>query len=193
MGEYPKEGDEKRSRGILAPVDREFLKGEKEYSHRQSAYGRREKIRERVKNGLLDFSLLLDLPAEEREKIFESYGDDPEFMPAIQHALAFLYLGVADKTGQAKGVYKSANPAFEHDLEEGLLRALLKHEYILEELDLTISAEKFDGLETALEMAREGEELSPGYIRLLLHSDAVDWEPVHEVIHEQLLELEESD
>lgn len=47
-----------RDRGILAPVDREFLAGIKEYNHRQSAHRRRGEIRDRVANGIRDFWLL---------------------------------------------------------------------------------------------------------------------------------------
>jgi hypothetical protein len=51
--------EEKRARGILSTVDREWLRGEKEYDHRQQTYDRRKKIRDRVRNSIMDYPVLM--------------------------------------------------------------------------------------------------------------------------------------
>ena len=64
--------EEERGRGILAPVDREFLTGEQEYNHRQTAYNRRTTLQERVINAILDFTVLYEhLDDADRMKLFK--------------------------------------------------------------------------------------------------------------------------
>lgn len=53
--------DPGRDRGILAPVDREYLNDPERYQNqksRQAAYKRREEIPKRIRNSLLDMSIL---------------------------------------------------------------------------------------------------------------------------------------
>lgn len=65
-----------KDRGFLTEVDREYLRGEKEYTGdnaKQMRYQRRQSIRERTANAFRDFALLyLDLPAEEHEKVLKT-------------------------------------------------------------------------------------------------------------------------
>lgn len=109
--------------GLLTPTDRQFLLGRKSYASEQSARDRRQAIRDRVRNAILDFSLLFrTLDPADREEIFDDVleavppgVDSPgEFIrgprstppraaptgPDLYHALietlAFLYLGCAD-------------------------------------------------------------------------------------------------
>lgn len=68
--------NEDRDRGFLAPIDRAFLRGEKDYEHRQSTYDRRQTIRDRTRNALLDFAVLYEhLSDDQREKILEPRPD----------------------------------------------------------------------------------------------------------------------
>lgn len=87
--------DDERPRGILAPVDRAYLRGEKEYDHRQSAYDRRETIRERVYHSLHDFPILAE-HADPTE-----FSDELEFgelIEVLRSQIAFAYL-LADQEG----------------------------------------------------------------------------------------------
>jgi hypothetical protein len=90
--------DPDRPRGLLAPVDRKFLIGEKKYDHRQSAYNRREEIRERVENGFLDFCTLAEeMDLTERAKIFGAQRPREEravLEDGIADLIRFLYLGL---------------------------------------------------------------------------------------------------
>jgi len=96
-----------RKRGILSPEDREFLRGEREHISQGAKYNTRRRIRQRVKNGILDFVLLFrELPETDRVKIVDEFDMGPveassggitvhigtSGPPAITRALAFLCL-----------------------------------------------------------------------------------------------------
>jgi hypothetical protein len=95
--------EDDRPRAMLNPADRQFLLGEKEYKHRQTASDRRKAIRDRVVGSLSDFSLLFGyLSKHEREKIADEIGmnkwaDAPDHSSmvgaprGIIYAIAFLY------------------------------------------------------------------------------------------------------
>ena len=84
---------EDRGRGILSKADREYLCGQKEYAHAQSESNRKQDIRERVKNGLKDFTLLwLLLDPTERATIFYEMGNE-EADQCIDSMISFAYLG----------------------------------------------------------------------------------------------------
>lgn len=83
-----------RPRGILSKTDREYLYGLKDYAHAQTEANRRQEIRERVKNGLLDFPILwLFLDPDERANIFDEMGDE-EVDRSIESMIIFAYLGL---------------------------------------------------------------------------------------------------
>lgn len=83
-----------RPRGILSKTDREFLCGLKDYAHAQSEANRRQDIRERVVNGLKDFTILwLLLDPEERAQIFKEMGET-ETNHCIESMITFAFLGI---------------------------------------------------------------------------------------------------
>lgn len=85
---------EDRGRGILSKADREYLCGQKEYAHAQSESNRKQDIRERVQNGLKDFTLLwLLLDPGERATIFDEMGNE-EVDQCIDSMITFAYLGL---------------------------------------------------------------------------------------------------
>lgn len=103
-----------RERGMLAPVDRDYLRGKREYDHRQSAYKRREEIRERVYNALLDFELVMHhMDDKELERIF----DPPEEVESDFHA------ALADMLGMIYYEQSVTAPSFETLLKRGINRA----------------------------------------------------------------------
>lgn len=72
--------DGDRERGMLAPVDREWLRGEKDYDHRQQHYDRQKTIQQRIQDALIDFQIVYEyLPENQRKKIFERSLDTDEF------------------------------------------------------------------------------------------------------------------
>lgn len=52
------EEDADRERGVLTPADRRYLRGETVYDSVQSARDTRYRIRERLRNAILDFNLV---------------------------------------------------------------------------------------------------------------------------------------
>ena len=86
--------DTDRPRGILSPADREFLLGETEMEHDQSARNARARIRNRVTNGILDFVLLVHaLEKTDRRQIFETAVDEGPFVDGLMAQLSFAYMG----------------------------------------------------------------------------------------------------
>lgn len=88
-----------RKRGVITEGDRAFLaKGIPEQSEdppdKQTIRDKRYRIRERIKNALLDFNYLVNIHREDREKVFEYLLDDGG--PTLQSIFEFLYLGITD-------------------------------------------------------------------------------------------------
>lgn len=93
LDDFEKLRDSDRPRGILTKDDRRYLVGEKELGD-QAERDTRYRIRERVKNSLADFELLLYLRDEDRETVFNDL--DHHGLSFIVDTLAFLYRGVDD-------------------------------------------------------------------------------------------------
>lgn len=95
--------DYSRSRGILTPRDRELLRGEIEYEHRQQYSNRYKDIRARIANGLLDFSLIrYALRDRDRKRIFrdpagESGADSVSLTDSLRAMLSWTYLGLREQ------------------------------------------------------------------------------------------------
>jgi hypothetical protein len=88
-----------RKRGIITEDDRSFLaeglpKKSDDAPDKQTIRDKRYRIRERVKNALLDFNYLVNISDEDREKVFEYLVD--EGGPTLQSIFEFLYLGITD-------------------------------------------------------------------------------------------------
>jgi hypothetical protein len=79
--------------GFLTDVDKEFLRGEKEYDSKQGRYGRRRAIRERTRQAFYDFQMLHNtLDEAELNKIFDPPAEETsELMRAMIDSIAFLY------------------------------------------------------------------------------------------------------
>lgn len=88
----PDSGDPDRPRGLLTPADRRFLQGDVTLGSEQSRYDAHYRIRNRLRNGLLDCPVVLQhLQASDREQVFDP--DDDRIEPAVVDAIAALYLG----------------------------------------------------------------------------------------------------
>lgn len=84
-----------RKRGILTKGDRSFLaEGLPEDPDMQTIRDKRYRIRERIKNALLDFNYLVNIRDEDREKVFEYLAD--EGGPTLGSIFEFLYIGITD-------------------------------------------------------------------------------------------------
>jgi hypothetical protein len=84
-----------RGRGILTPSDREFLLGRKTDYTEHSKKQKRNRIRRRLRNALLDFTILFEhLEERDRETVFDPDDEAREaYTQGITDLLGFLYLG----------------------------------------------------------------------------------------------------
>lgn len=167
--------DAERSRGILTPADREFLIGEREYEHRQTEHKRRNQIRERVYQSLLDLSFLFQ------------YMDDSDldrvFTPPPNHQAAFDDV-LADALGL---LYYEQSPdrPFEMLLRRGVSRAERKYagsDAFDVEVDFDVRrTSPTQGLEDIVEQIERGEygELAPEDLRTFIrfYSETDDFDP----------------
>ena len=64
-----------RDRGILTERDRDYLLGEVTYQDQQQQRNRRRHIRNRLKNGIIDFGILNRLEPRDRKQIVASLND----------------------------------------------------------------------------------------------------------------------
>lgn len=110
-----------RPRGILTPADREFLIGLKEYEHKQQYSNRRQDIRKRTANALLDFSLLqYSLRDRDRKRIFQNPAEEAgvegvQFQGSIQSMLYWTYLGLKEQQYDFEGLLIRAIEEAEKD------------------------------------------------------------------------------
>lgn len=190
------DGDD-RDRGVLSPADRQFLRSPEEYS-RQATHEREKAIRERVWNAILDFELLANMPPEQRQRVLGS--DDPydeqhkpaphmEFEVGLTWMIAFAHqlatdLGTPVEPLPPGNTYKSRD--FEIRLQEGLERAYVEENLVLEDLSLQIDAQKVPGLNTIRERLEGGRSPSPQTIQYLLETDEIELREYLEFLAEQL-------
>ena len=87
--------DSDRPRGILTPSDRDFLLGRKTDYTDHSKKQKRNRIRRRVRNAILDFSILFEyLEQRDRKTVFDPDDDERDaYTQGITDMLAFLHLG----------------------------------------------------------------------------------------------------
>lgn len=183
---------------MLTKDDRSFLRGEKTYSGehaKQQRYQRRRSIRDRVHQSVIDFSLLMDhLPEEEREKIFggaQEGIEDEEFVNGLRDTLAFVLYGtdISSKISD-----NSRSTLAQKLLESALQRVGMKigetsptGPFIIENVTLDIESEKIP-IPNLKRDLKEGRELPPESLRLLLELDEVDTSEIQEIIHQMLLD-----
>ncbi|MFC4550798.1 MULTISPECIES: hypothetical protein [Halorussus] len=90
--------DPERDRGILSTKDRQFLLDEAAIESKSSAERvARSRIRDRILNALLDFSIIADeLEDRDKKRVFENLPRDLDLRRSIVALLGFVYLGVKE-------------------------------------------------------------------------------------------------
>lgn len=112
---------EKRPRGLLTPTDRAFLRGEIEYDHKQQVTDRYRGIRNRIANGLLDFTAIQHLLREkERKRIFRDPSDaagveDPAFFENLNSMFYWTYFGLKEQNYDFQGLLTDVVEQAEED------------------------------------------------------------------------------
>lgn len=113
--------EETRPRGILTTSDRRLLLGNIEYENKQQYSNRRQDIRERIANGLLDFGLIkYQLQDKDRKRIFqdpdgEAGVENAAFAESIGAMLYWTYLGLKEQNYDFEGLLVNALEQAEED------------------------------------------------------------------------------
>jgi succinate dehydrogenase flavin-adding protein (antitoxin of CptAB toxin-antitoxin module) len=162
-----------RDRGILTPSDREFLLGRKTDYTEHSRKQKRNRIRRRLRNAILDFTILFEhLEERDRETVFNPDDDNREaYTRGITDMLAFLHLGTM-------GYYTP----FKHMLAQGVNRAeqeLAGSDYRMVSVEFNVDPVGNIDVDAVLEKLEEerfeeitDEELR-AFVRLLAETDVV--------------------
>jgi len=148
--------------GLLTRSDREWLLGEKTYEDGDDARRARLRMRERIRNGLRDFILLVHhLDERDRAQLLRDITTqipDPDEelrhdeLGGLCHAIGFLYTISAE-----------ANLPFDELIEVGAYIAVgagFDDPFAINRVDVTIEDHLSEPVEVALETLREGESLT---------------------------------
>ena len=120
MTEADEEGGDERDRGILSPVDREYLRDPDAFS-RQGGYQRRDAIRNRIENAFLDLRLLFDVVNDEALRdVFDIEKNGPRRMSMVETSRAKRAMPLAVAFLARISVLTDANVSPEHDVETAL-------------------------------------------------------------------------
>lgn len=188
-----------RKNAMLTTEDRRWLTGEKTYEGqhaKQQRYQRRNDIRERVYNSILDFTILFEELDDERAAIFGDVIDDGrrwvdidrEFRDGIRDALAFLLRGIAVRT--LLGERSTTKPRVAGKMIElALSRAGQRDGFLVEDVELEIEATEVSVPELVGDL-ESGANLTPADLYFLMERGAVDSSVVQECLREGLVDIE---
>ena len=177
-----------RERGILTPSDREFLVGTKTDYTDHSKKQKRNRIRRRLRNAILDFTILFEhLEDRDRETVFNPEDDSREaYTQGIIDMLGFLHLGTM-----------GYHVPFKHMLGQGVNQAeqkLAGSDYRMVTVDFNVDpvgqidvADVVAKLDDSSFDEVTDEELR-AFVRLLVESDEFEPTTVREQIEDQMSE-----
>jgi hypothetical protein len=193
----PKYTEEARGRdpGLLTYADREYLLGEKEVTG-PSETQLRQRLRDRIRNGLLDFELLLStLDDQDIRTIFSNVSEDYRAMSDRQRqaydgakfTLAFLYFGISEFAQmEFEDLVESA---IEYSSHRGSERRRGPHQWRAEadvniNVDWDIRAWRNDKLMEKLHSDEYLDDRELGMIVRFGDLDEEDWELIREEVAE---------
>lgn len=179
-----------RGRGVLTPTDRAFLRGEKEYKNEETATHRRADIRQRVRDSIMDFTLLVEeLPEEDRNRIFGPDADDETISDqAMADMIAFLAMGVEQNPHPSQDTLRM--PELEDLIQLGIERALLVQGVHPQKISVDIDVQTYN--ERAVELSRrflEGDQdvhSTSGLITYLLKTQQLDQDKLNEFLRSEV-------
>ncbi|MFP8958574.1 hypothetical protein ACLI4Y_17830 [Natrialbaceae archaeon A-CW3] len=183
--------DPDRERGILTPSDREFLLERKTDYTDHSKKQKRNRIRRRIRNAILDFSIIFDhLDDRDRETVFDPEDEERDaYTQGIVDMLALLHLGTMGystpfKDMLSQGVYKA-----EQELAGSDYRMVNVY-FNVDPVGQIDVDEVIDKLERGRFDELTDEELR-AFVRLLAESDDFSPDPMREEIKDQMDEFAE--
>jgi hypothetical protein len=189
-----------RGRGVLTPKDRAFLRGEAEYEAKSNSARRaRQRIRDRIRNAVLDFGLIAEVMQDrDRETIFERGANDDlaGFNDGLLGALWFIYGGV--EHGQVRAptgltfteLVERAVRRVEYDAMPDALRKL---ETVHVDVDVSVDRPSLTSINaervaSAVERGRLDEisdDEARSFLRWLMEADALDAEAAVDAVRDE--------
>ena len=183
--------DADRPRGILTPSDRDFLLGRKTDYTDHSKKQKRNRIRRRVRNAVLDFSILFEYMEErDRKTVFDPDDDERDaYTQGITDMLAFLHLGTIGYHTPFKDMLSEGVGQAEQRLAGSNYR-MVNVEFNVEPVGQIDVDEVIDKLENE-EFAQLTDEELRAFVRLLTMSNGFSPEASREQIEDRLDEYTE--
>jgi len=183
--------DSDRPRGILTPSDRDFLIGRKTDYTDHSKKQKRNRIRRRVRNAVLDFSILFEYMEErDRETVFDPDDEDRDaYTQGITDVLSFLHLGTMGYHTPFKDMLSEGVGKAEQRLAGSNYR-MVNVEFNVEpvgQIDVDDVVEKLENEE----FAQLTDEELRAFVRLLTMSDGFSPEDTREEIRDHVDEFAE--
>ncbi|USZ71010.1 hypothetical protein [Natronosalvus halobius] len=183
--------DSDRPRGILTPSDRDFLLGRKTDYTDHSKKQKRNRIRRRVRNAVLDFSILFAYMEErDRETVFDPDDEDRDaYTQGITDVLAFLHLGTMGYHTPFKDMLSEGVGKAEQRLAGSNYR-MVNVEFNVEpvgQIDVDAVIEKLENEE----FAQLTDEELRAFVRLLTMSEGFSPETAREEIKDRVDEFAE--
>ncbi|MCU4799240.1 hypothetical protein OB920_02490 [Halobacteria archaeon HArc-gm2] len=183
--------DSDRPRGILTPSDRDFLIGRKTDYTEHSKKQKRNRIRRRVRNAVLDFSILFEyMEDRDRETVFDPDDEDRDaYTQGITDVLAYLHLGTMGYHTPFKDMLSEGVGKAEQRLAGSNYR-MVDVEFNVEpvgQIDVDDVVEKLENEE----FAQLTDEELRAFVRLLTMSDGFSPEDTREEIKDHVEEFAE--
>jgi hypothetical protein len=189
-----------RGRGILTKKDRAFLRGDADYGSKSASARRaRQRIRDRIRNAVLDFGLICDrLEDRDCKKIFERGASDDRagFNDGLLGALWFIYSGV--EQGQ---VHAPTGITFSDFIELAVRNAeydampAVMRDFKTVNVDVSVTIDRPNltdiNIEHVSNIVERGEwaDLTGGdartFLRWLVEADALDSDAAVEAVREE--------
>jgi len=181
--------DADRPRGILTPSDRDFLLGRKTDYTEHSKKQKRNRIRRRVRNAVLDFSILYEcLEDRDRKTVFDPDDENREaYTRGITDMLGFLHLGTMGYVTPFKDMLSEGVAKSEQRLAGSDYR-MVQVEFNVDpvgQIDVDEVIEKIE----ADEFGRITDEELRAFVRLLSMSDEFAPDDVREGLNERVDEF----
>lgn len=182
--------DDERPRGILGTAGRQFVRGEKKYEHRQTRYDRRQTMKERIENSVLDLLLLADEADDDLlREVMPDYAQHEDLERGLAGAIGFVFRTTAlDHFTETLGT-GAKNDKFAELLKQGVRGGYFNYDHIVDEFDYRVTSTHVPDISTLKAKAKADEELSPALIHYALTHDMVDDDAIQETVKEQLKEL----
>jgi hypothetical protein len=135
-----------RERGMLTKTDRKYLRGNIEYDDKQQQRNRRRHIRQRVRNGIVDFNLLDMLEERDREQIFSEVGTSNIATSKVGSGKTELFVGMCAMVELLYKVSEENGISFEEIIENGIQDA--EEDLTGRQLDQILLEKEFKNNET---------------------------------------------